>query len=133
MEREVQRVVQVVVEVGAGADHEVDQAAVHQLDDAAAETGRGQRAGDRQADGGVVLRRQHLVGEDVAGLRQPAGVEGLEAAVDELADLGAAAWPVVLDWLAFKVIFGGVARCSGRAMGHCFSPPSDGSNRRFVA
>ena len=65
--------------------------------------------------------RQHLVGEDVAGFRQPAGVEGLEAAFDQLADLGASAWPVVLDWLAFKVIFGGVARCSGRAMRHCFS------------
>ena len=46
MQREVQRVVQVVVQVGAGADDEVDQAALHQLDDAAAEAGRGHRAGD---------------------------------------------------------------------------------------
>ena len=70
---------------------EIDQAAVHQLDDAAAEAGGRQRAGDGQADGGVVLRRQHLVGEDVAGLGQAAGVERLESALDEVADLGAAA------------------------------------------
>ena len=48
MEREVQRVVQVVIEVRAGADHEVDEAAVHQLDDAAAEARGRERAGDRR-------------------------------------------------------------------------------------
>ena len=48
------------------------------------ETRRGQGAGDRQPDGRVALRRQHLVGEDVAGLGEPAGVEGLEAALDQL-------------------------------------------------
>ena len=97
MEREVQRVVQVVIEVRAGADHEVDQAAVDQLDDAAAEAGGRQRAGDGEPDGGVAGRRQHLVGEDVAGLREPAGVERLEAVLDELPDVGAAARPVVVD------------------------------------
>ena len=91
VQREVQRVVQVVIEVRAGADDEVDQAALHHLDDAAAEAGRRQRAGDRQADRRVVLGRQHLVGEDLARLRQPAGVERLEPVVDQLADLGAAA------------------------------------------
>ena len=100
MEREVQRVVEVVIEVRAGADDEVDQAAVHHLDDAAAEAGGRQRAGDGQTDRRVVFRRQHLVGEDVAGLRQAAGVERLEAVVDEVPDLGAAARPVVLDWLS---------------------------------
>ena len=85
VQREVQRVVQVVIEVRAGADDEVDQPAVHQLDDAAAEAGRRQRAGDGQADRRVVVRGEHLVGEDVAGLRQPAGVERLEAVVDRAA------------------------------------------------
>ena len=54
MQREVQRVVQVVIEVRAGADDEVDQPALHQLDDAAAKPGRRQRAGDGQTDGRVV-------------------------------------------------------------------------------
>ena len=84
VEREVQRVVQVVIEVRARADDEVDEAAVHHLDHAAAEARRRERAGDRQADRGVVLGRQHLVGEDVAGLGQPAGVERLEPVVDQL-------------------------------------------------
>ena len=69
------------------------------LDDAAAEAGRRQRAGDRQPDRGVVRRVEHLVGEDVAGLRQAPGVERLKAAVDELPDVGAAARPVVFDRL----------------------------------
>ena len=56
VQREVQRVVQIVIEVGAGADDEVDEAAIHQLDHAAAEPGRRQRAGDGQADGRVVRR-----------------------------------------------------------------------------
>ena len=118
VEREVQRVVEVVIEIGAGADDEVDEAAVHQLDDAAAEAGRRERAGDGQADGGVVLGRQHLVGEDVAGLRQASGVEGLEAAVDELADLGAAARPVVFDGFSREVLWRPVARRPGRSVGH---------------
>ena len=79
VQREVQRVVEVVIEVRAGADDKVDQTAVDHLDHASAEAGRRQRAGDRQADGGVVLGRQHLVGEDVAGLGEPARVERLEA------------------------------------------------------
>ena len=87
VQREVQRVVEVVIEVRAGADEEVDEAAVHHLDDAAAEPGRRQRAGDGQADRRVVLGRQHLVGEDVARLGQPAGVERLEPVVDQVADL----------------------------------------------
>ena len=85
-----------------------------------------QAAGDCQPDGRVALRREHLVGEDVAGLGEPAGVEGLEAALDQLADLGASAWPVILDWLAFKVIFGGrgpVFRARDAAL---FQPPSTG-------
>ena len=71
VQREVQRVVQVVIQVRAGRDDEVDQAAVHHLDDAAAEPGRRHRAGNRQPDRRVVLGREHLLGEDLAGLRQP--------------------------------------------------------------
>ena len=83
MQREVQGVMEVVVEIRAGADDEIDQAAIHQFDHAAAETGRRQRAGDREPDGRVVFRRQHLVGKNVAGLRQPSGVERLKSAVDQ--------------------------------------------------
>ena len=61
VQREIQRVVQVVIQVRAGRDDEVDQAAVHHLDDAPAEAGRRHRAGNGQPDGRVVLRRQHLV------------------------------------------------------------------------
>ncbi len=75
---------EVVIEIGAGADHEVDQPAVHQLDDAAAEPGGGERAGDGQADGGVAFRGQHLVGVDVAGFGEAPGVERLEAPLDQL-------------------------------------------------
>ena len=99
VQREVQRVVQVVVQVCAGRDQEVDQAALHQLDDAAAKTGRRQRPGDGEANGRVVLGGQHFLGVDLAGLVQPPGVERLEAFVDQLLDLGAARRTVVLDWL----------------------------------
>ena len=87
MEREVERVVQVVVEVRAGADDEVDEPAVEELDDAAAESGRRQGAGNGESDGRVVGRSQHLLGEDVARLGQPAGVEGLKPAVDQVPDV----------------------------------------------
>ena len=100
MQREVQRVVQIVIEVGAGADDEVDQPALHQLHDAAAEPGRRHRAGDRQRNRRVVLGQQHLVGEDAAGFAEPCGVERLKSFVDEVPDVGAAARPVVADRLA---------------------------------
>ena len=100
VEREVQRVVQVVVEVRAGADDEVHQAAFHQLDEAAAKPGRRERPGDGEADGRVVGRVQHLVREDVAGLGQPRAVERLEPLVDERAHVLAAPRTVVLDGLA---------------------------------
>ena len=118
MQREVQRVMEVVIEIRAGADHEVDQAALHQLDDAAAEAGGRERARDGQADGGVVGRGQHLVGVDVAGLGQPAGVERLEAALDQRPDLGAPRRPVVADLFSLEKLAGTVARGSGRSVGH---------------
>ena len=116
---------------------EIDQAAIHQLDHAAAETGRRQRAGDREPDGRVVLRRQHLVGENVAGLRQPAGVERLKSAVDQRPHVRAAARTVITNRGAFEIWGGsrstgrsslGVARdalsTSRRAVGHVGEPPS---------
>ena len=118
VQREVQRVVQIVIEVGAGADDEVDEPALHQLDHAAAKTGRRQRAGNRQRDGRVVLGQQHLVGEDAAGLTEPRGVEGLKAFVDEVPDVGAAAGPVVPDGLAAQVVGSGFFWCTGRTVGH---------------
>ncbi len=100
MQREVHRVVEVVIEVGAGADHEVHQPAVDELDKAAAKPCRGESAGNRQPDGRIGRRIEHLAREDVARLRQPGGVEGLEAAVHEVADGGIALRPVVPDGLS---------------------------------
>ena len=101
---EIQRVVEVVIEICACADDEVHQPSLHQLDQAAAEPGRRQRAGHGDADGGVVVGVQHLLGEDVARLGQPRPVERLEAIVDERADVLAAARAVVLDGLAGEVM-----------------------------
>ena len=95
MQREVQGVVQVVIEVRARADQEVHQPAFHQLDDAPAETGGGERTRDRESDGGVALGREHLVGVDAAGFGEPRRVERLESLVDERAHFGAAAGAVV--------------------------------------
>ena len=53
------------------------------------------RAGDGQADGRVVLGRQHLLREDLAGFGQPAGIERLKAFIDQLRDLAAARGPVI--------------------------------------
>ena len=66
----------------------------------------------------VVLRQQHLVGEDAARLAQPRGVERLKALVDQMPDVGAAARAVVADRLAGQVIRAGFLRRSGRTIGH---------------
>ena len=87
-QREVQGVVEVVIEIGAGADDEVDQPALHHRDDAAAEPGGRERPGNRQRDGGVVILLQHLVGEDAARFAQTRGVERLEPLVDQGPDGG---------------------------------------------
>ena len=99
-QREVQRVMKIVIEVGSGRDDEIDEPAIHQLDDAPSEAGRGHGAGDGEADRGVVFGRQHLVGKDCACLRQPAGVEGLEPVIYQQAKVGAAARPVITNRLA---------------------------------
>src|SRR5262245_616864 len=64
-QREVQGVVKVVIQVRAGRDDEIDEPAVHQLDDAAAEPRRRERAGNSQANRRVGLWIQHLLCEDL--------------------------------------------------------------------
>ena len=115
VQREVQGMVEIVVQVGAGADDKVHQAPVHHLDDAAAEPGRRQRTGHGQPDRRVVCRIEHPIGEDVTRLGQPPGVEGLECLVDEPAQLLAAARPVVADRLAAEIgpLVGGWERLAG--------------------
>ena len=116
VQREIQRVVQVVVQVRAGADDEIHQPALHEFHEAAAEARRGEGAGDRQPDRRVVLRQEHLVREDPAGFTQPGGVEGLKALVDQLPDVGAAPRPVVANGFSGQVAF--LARRSRCAVGH---------------
>ena len=75
-----------------------------------------------QPDRRVVGRIEHPIGEDVARLRQPPRVEGLESLVDEPPQLLAAARPVVADGLAAEVgllVGGGSA---WPAMGHGGQP-----------
>ena len=55
MQCELQRVVKVVIQVRAGRDDEVDEPAIHHLDDATADARGRHRAGDRQADRRIVL------------------------------------------------------------------------------
>ena len=100
MQCEIQCIVQVVIQVCTGRDDEVHEAPVHHLDDRAAEAGRRHGTGDGQPDRGLVLGRQHLLGENLAGFRQAPGIERLEAVVDQVANLGAALRAIVRDRLA---------------------------------
>ena len=78
-------VVEVVVEVRAGGDDPVHETGLHQRDDGGgAESGGGQRAGERQADGAVL--GEHLVGVQAAGFPEAGGVVGLEGGVDQVGD-----------------------------------------------
>src|SRR5688572_4383446 len=103
MQREVQRVVKVVIEVRTRADDEIHETAFHEFDHAAAEAGGGQRTGYREANGRLVLRREHLVRVDAARLPEPSGVEGLEAFVDQPRHVGAAARPEIPYRLAGQI------------------------------
>src|SRR5581483_5000503 len=101
VQREVQRVMEIVIQVRAGRDDEVDETAVHHLDYAAAEPRGRHRAGDGQPDRRVVGGRiEHLVCKDLTGLVQTPCVERLEPVVDQVANLGAALRPVVANRLA---------------------------------
>ena len=85
VKREIQGVVEIVVEVGARADEEV-----HRLLPSAQpcnrQVPRGQGAGDGQGDGGVVLRQDHLV-RKIRQALQSRGVEGLKALLDRTSAL----------------------------------------------
>ena len=82
-----QAVVEIVVEVRAGGNDPVHETGLHQGDDGGgAETGGGQRAGERQADGAFV--GEHLVREEAAGFPEAGGVVGLEGGVDQVGDSG---------------------------------------------
>jgi hypothetical protein len=100
VQREVQRVVKVVVQIRPGRDEKVDQPALHHLDDAAAEPGGRQRTGHGQSDRRVLRGIQHLFREDRARLGKPRGVERLKAFVDEMTNFLAAFWPVISNRLA---------------------------------
>ena len=104
MKREVQRVMKIMVEVGASTDEEVHQPPFHQLDYAPAKAGRRQGARDCQRDSRVMLREEHLVGKDSTGLTEPRGVERLKPFFDEMPDVGASAGPIVSNGLARQVI-----------------------------
>ena len=75
--------VRVVIEVRACRDDPVNESRLDERNQAThAEAGRGERAGERHAHGHVGL--QHLAGEQLARLAQPAGVIRLERALDQL-------------------------------------------------
>ena len=118
-QREVQRVVQIVIEVRAGTDDEIDEAALHHRDDAAAQARRRHRPRDGQRNGGVVPCRQHLVAEDAACLAKARGVERLEAVVDQRAHGCTAFRPVITNWLTFEERLGTLGG-AGRAIRHRF-------------
>ena len=117
-EGEIERVMQVVIQVRAGADDEVDEAAFHQLDDAAAEARGGHRAGDGQGDGRVVRLGQHLVAEDPAGFSEACRIEGLKAFVDQRPHRHAAFRAVITNRLAFEVRLAGLGSAWG-SVRHC--------------
>ena len=118
VQREVQRVVQIVIEVRAGADDEIDEAAIHQLDDAAAETGRRHRARHREADRGVVLGQEHLVCENPARFAKARRVERLKPLLNQMPDIGAAARPVVANRFARQIVGALLARRARSSVGH---------------
>ena len=119
VEREVQRVMQIVVQIGARADDEIDQASLYQLDGAAAETRRGSARRQPSDRSWCRARGQHFLSENLACLREPAGVERLKAAVDELANFRAAARPIITNRFSGKVVLRlAVARRPGRSVGH---------------
>src|SRR5262245_26210299 len=118
VQREVQRVMQIVIQIRARADDEVDETSLHQLNNAAAQTGGRQRACDGEPDRRVVLGQQHFVGEDSAGFTETRGIECLEALVDQLPEIGATARPVIPYGLSAQVVRTGFFWCSWRTVGH---------------
>ena len=83
VQRQVQGVVRVVVEVRPGRDDPVDEPGLDQRDQAAhAQPGGRQGARERQPDRAIGL--EHLAGEDLADLAEPARVVAQEGLVDQV-------------------------------------------------
>src|SRR5262249_47942343 len=118
MQREVQRIVQVVIKIRARADDEVNQPTLHHLDDAAAETGGGQGSGNRQPHRRVVFGQKHLVGEDPTGFAKARRVERLKSLVNQRAYVSASAWTVVTNRLARQILLTGSTRGTGGTVRH---------------
>ena len=77
--------VRVVIQVGARGDDPVDEPGLDEWNEAThAESGRRECPGERETDGDIAL--EHLVGEQVTSLAQPARVVRLERPFDELDD-----------------------------------------------
>src|SRR5688572_25200589 len=102
MQREVQCVMQIVIEVRAGTDDEVHQAAIHHLHYASADAGGRHGARDRQTDSRVFVGREHFVRENAARFGQTRGVERLEPLIDKVPNFLAALWTIKRDGLAGK-------------------------------
>ena len=85
--REAERLVDVVVEVGAGADDDIDQPVLDQVDDKRPHAGRHHRAGEAEEDRRLVA--QHRL-PDLRGDAEVARLEGRVAhALDEIGRGGA--------------------------------------------
>jgi hypothetical protein len=95
-DRQLQREVEVVVEIRARGDHQVHEPGLDHRLDRAAHPGGGHRPGDRERDGRAGVDHSP---EQVAALGEPSAVEGAGAAVhvDEILDAHAGAEPHRLD------------------------------------
>ena len=70
MQRHSERVVHIVVEVGASTDNKIDEALLHQCDQASTETCGCKSAGHGEADGHILFRGQHLLSIQMSCLIQ---------------------------------------------------------------
>ena len=78
-----QRVVHIVIEVGARADDKIDETILHQRNQASSQTRRCERACQRHTNGHVVLWREHFFDVETRRLVQTGRVIGLELRVNE--------------------------------------------------
>ena len=85
MERKIERIVRVVIKIGARRNDPVDEAGLDQGDQAAhPQTGRSQGAREREADGAIGF--EELVSEDPANLPQSSRVITRKGLVDQVGD-----------------------------------------------
>ena len=83
MQRHSERVVHIVVEVGASTDNKIDEALLHQCDQASTEAGGCKSAGHGEADGHILFRGQHLLSIQMSCLIQTGRVVGLKLLINE--------------------------------------------------